>query len=335
MLIYLARRLAWLAVVMIGVVTIVFVVARMVPADPARLAAGLNATQEQVDQIRSQIGLDKPVHEQYLIYWQGLARLDFGTSMASHRTVLEDIKTYLPATVELVVVGYFMNILVSLVLGMLQATWPGTSRSFAIRMFTLAGVAMPVYWMGLMLQMVFGGFLGILPVSGRLGMEQTPPPTVTGMYVVDSLVAGNMALFQSSLLHIILPAATWIFTHCAMPSRLMYTSLTDEMAKAYVRTARGKGLPEQRVMFRHVLKNALNPVVTYWALQFGWIWGNTVLIEMVFGWPGIGLYAFQAFQWFDFAPIQALVLIITFIFVVVNILVDLIYPILDPRVKAY
>ncbi len=335
MLIYLARRIAWLFVVMLGVVTITFIVARLLPVDPARVSAGLDATREQVEQARVELGLDRPVHEQYVRYIGGFARLDFGKSLESKRSVLEDIAQYLPATLELILISYVGYVLLSIFLGVLWATSPGTLKAFGIRMFTLTGVAMPIFWMGLVLQIIFAGFLGWLPVAGRLDTSQSAPPHFTGMYTIDSLVAGDFDLFRSSLSHLILPATAWVFTHLSIPARLMRASLVQEMSKAYVRTARGKGLAEHKVILKHALRNALNPVVTMMGLQFGWLMGGTILIESVFSWPGIGLYAYNSFRWFDFAPIQALALLITFVFVVVNILMDLIYPWLDPRVKAY
>lgn len=320
---------------MLGVVTITFVVARILPVDVARVAAGVDATQDQIRQARAELGLDRPLYEQYSMYVSGLARLDFGRSVQSRQPVLEEIARRLPATLELVLAGYVVNVLLSVALGILQAVWPRTLRAATIKTFTLVGAAMPVFWMGLVLQIVFGGFLGILPVAGRLDVQLSPPPLVTGMYAIDSLLAGNATLFQNSLSHLVLPAAAWIFTHCALPARVMGASMAEELSKAYVRAARGKGLPEHKVVLRHALKNALNPVVTVMGLQFGWLMGGTILIETVFSWPGIGLYAARSFESFDFAPIQAFALLITFVFVVVNIFVDLLYRWLDPRVQAY
>lgn len=330
---YFLLRLVWIIFVVLGVVTLTFFISRVIPADPARLAAGLTAGQEQVEEVRRNLGLDQPVYVQYGRYMAGLLQFDLGRSIQTRQPVWNDIKLFFPATLELVLVSFTIYVILGLSIGVVWALYPDTLAATMAKGVSVMGSAIPVFWIGLVFQLIFGTRLGWLPIAGRLDLTAIPPPFVTGMYTIDSLVAGDFKLFWDAVLHLILPVASLVLSLLALAARLTQAAVRDEMQQGYVRTARSKGLSEWVTLWRHVIKNALNPVLTMLGLQFGWLLGGTVLVEAVFSWPGIGLYAFESFKTFDYAPIQALTIVITFTFVFVNLLVDLIYPVLDPRLR--
>lgn len=333
MLRYLLFRLAWMVFVVLGVVTLTFFIARVIPADPARLAAGLNAGPEQVEEVRRSLGLDQPVYVQYQRYLAGLARFDLGRSIQTRQPIWNDIKQFFPATLELAVTSFLIYVVLGIGIGVLWAVRPNSPLAWLARGASVMGVAVPIFWIGLVFQLVFGTYLNWLPVAGRLELTATPPPFVTGLYTVDSLLAGNLDLFLDAVRHLVLPVATLVLSLLAVATRLTQATIREELGRTYVQTARSKGLAERVILWRHVMKNALNPILTMLGLQFGWLLGGTILVEAVFSWPGIGLYAFESFKTFDYAPIQALALIITFTFVLVNLVIDLIYPVLDPRLR--
>ncbi len=330
---YILLRLAWIIFVVLGVVTLTFFISRIIPADPARLAAGLNAGQEQVEEVRRALGLDQPIYIQYQRYMAGLLRFDLGKSIQTRQPIWDDLKLVFPATLELVVYSFTIYVIFGMGIGVVWAVWPDSMAALLARVVSVIGAAVPIFWIGLVFQLVFGTQLGWLPIAGRLDLTALPPPFVTGFYTIDTLLAGDTALFWDAVLHLILPVASLVLSLLALAARLTQAAVREELQKGYVRTARSKGLSEWAILWRHVIKNALNPVLTMLGLQFGWLLGGTILVEAVFSWPGIGLYAFESFKTFDYAPIQALTLLITFVFVFVNLLVDLTYPLLDPRLR--
>lgn len=330
---YILLRLAWIIFVVLGVVTLTFFISRIIPADPARLAAGLNAGQEQVEEVRRALGLDQPVYIQYQRYMAGLLRFDLGKSIQTRQPIWDDLKLVFPATLELVVYSFSIYVILGMGIGVVWAVWPDSIAASLARTVSVIGAAVPIFWIGLVFQLVFGTQLGWLPIAGRLDLTALPPPFVTGFFTIDTLLAGDMGLFWDAVLHLILPVASLVLSLLALAARLTQAAVREELQQGYVRTARSKGLSEWAILWRHVIKNALNPVLTMLGLQFGWLLGGTILVEAVFSWPGIGLYAFESFKTFDYAPIQALTLLITFVFVFVNLLVDLTYPLLDPRLR--
>jgi peptide/nickel transport system permease protein len=330
---YLFLRLVWIIFVVLGVVTLTFFISRIIPADPARLAAGLNAGQEQVEEVRRSLGLDQPIYVQYQRYMAGLLRFDLGKSIQTRQPIWDDLKLVFPATLELVIYSFIIYVILGMGIGIVWAMWPDSLAALLARIVSVIGAAVPIFWIGLVFQLVFGTQLGWLPIAGRLDLAALPPPFVTGFYTIDTLLAGDTALFWDAVLHLILPVASLVLSLLALATRLTQAAVREELQQGYVRTARSKGLSEWAVLGRHVIKNALNPVLTMLGLQFGWLLGGTILVEAVFSWPGIGLYAFESFKTFDYAPIQALTLLITFVFVFVNLLVDLTYPLLDPRLR--
>lgn len=330
---YLFLRLVWIIFVVLGVVTLTFFIARVIPADPARLAAGLNANVEQVEEVRRALGLDQPIYVQYQRYIFGLLRFDLGESIQTRQPVWNDIRQVFPATLELVLYSFTIYVVFGVSLGVLWALHPTSLAAKLARTLSVIGAAVPIFWIGLIFQLIFGTRLGWLPIAGRLDLTAIPPPFVTGMYTIDTLLAGDFELFTTALIHLILPVTSLVLSLLPLAARLTQAAVREELQQGYVRTARSKGLAEWTVLWRHVIKNALNPVLTMLGLQFGWLLGGTILVEAVFSWPGIGLYAFESFKTFDYTPIQALAILITFTFVFVNLLIDLTYPLLDPRLR--
>lgn len=330
---FIARRLLW-ALAIIWVVSLVtFALSRIVPADPAAFAAGLGATQSQIESIREEMGLNRPLPAQYVDYVTGLVQLDLGESIRTRRSVTEDIRIFLPATLELIVIGFVIYLILSCVFGIFAALHPRGAVDLLIRFAVISGSAIPVFWLAIVLQIVFYSRLGWLPIGGRLDAHEFPPPTVTGFYTVDALLAGDMELFRSVVIHLVLPVGTIVLSLLAVGTRLIRATVMEELQKPYVRVAASKGLRERRILFGHVLRNTLNPIITVTSLQFAYLLAWTILIEAVFNWPGIGLYAYNSFQAIDYNPIMALALVLSVAFVLINLLTDLVYPVIDPRIK--
>lgn len=328
-----ARRLIWSLVVLFVLATITFVLARIVPADPAAFLAGQNASPDAIASIRQEYGLDKPVQAQYVHYMAGLLQGNLGVSIRTRDSVGSDLSSYLPATLELLFASFFVYIVVSLVLGMASAYRARGLLGSGLKLLTMAGTALPVFWIGAMLQLIFFYRLGWLPVGGRLDEVAAPPPSVTGFYTIDSLLAGQWGGFVDAIRHLVLPSAAIVLSLLAVGMRQTQAAVTQELTQHYVRTARGKGMSELRIALKHVLPNALNPILTVTGVQFGYMVSWVILVEVVFTWPGIGLYAYQSFQVFDYAPIIAVTLISTVVFLAVNLLTDVGYAIIDPRVR--
>jgi len=329
---FLLRRAVWALLVVWIVSLITFVLSRVVPADPAAFVAGLGATPSQIATIRKEMGLDRPLPAQYIDYVRGLSHLDFGTSIRTRQPVASDLRAFLPATLELIVVSFAIYLVLSFVLGVLAALKPGGLVDLIIRLGAISGSAIPVFWFAIVLQIVFYSRLGWLPIGGRIGVHETPPAHATGFFAIDSLLAGNGSLFLSVLKHLILPVAAIVMSLLAVGTRLIRATFIEELGKPYVRVAASKGIGQRAILTRHVLKNTLNPIITVASIQFAYLLAWTILIEAIFNWPGIGLYAYQSFQALDYAPIMALALVTSVAFVLINVLTDLIYPLIDPRI---
>ncbi len=330
---YILRRVLLIIPTLFGVSILTFVLSRMVPGDPARLAAGAQATPEMYEQIRREFGLDDPLPVQYWNYVTGLLQGDWGRSILSRRPVLEDLSVYWPATFELVLFAILIAVAVGVPLGILAAVRADRPADQASRVVALLGVSVPAFWLAILLQIFFGLRLGWLPVSGRLGPMVDAPATMTGLYTVDSLVSGQWATLGESLRQMALPAITLSFPAMATIMRFTRATLLETLGQDFVRTARAKGATERNVVTRHALRNALIPTVTMIGLSFGWAMGGSVLVETVFDWPGIGLYATKSALSLDFMPIMGIALLYGFVFSIINILVDVTYGALDPRVS--
>lgn len=329
---YILRRLVLMIPVLIGVTILTFVLSNLLPGDPAREAAGRYATREQIEAVRERLGLNQPLPVQYARYIGRLLRGDLGESLNSRQEVRTELGRYFPATLELAIVAMTMAILIGIPLGVLTGAGRSPWVNSAVMFFSFLGVGMPVFWAGLIFQLVFYGKLDILPLSGRLSTQVVPPPPVTRMYTVDALIAGQGEVFLDALTHLILPALTLAIARVASVARITHASMVSVIRQDYIRTARAKGLAERYVLTRHALKNALLPTVTTVGLQIGWLLGGTILVENIYNWGGIGTYAWVGIFRLDIPVIMGITLITTLTFMLVNLLTDIAYTFLNPRI---
>ncbi len=330
---YVARRLAGAVLVLFAVVSGTFLLSHAIPADPARAAAGLHAGIAQVRAVSHQLGLDRSLWSQYTSYLWGVLRGNLGISYVSRTAIAPQLFAAIPATLELVVYSFVVCAVIGVLAGMLAAWRPRHPRTYVIRGLTVLGTSLPVFWFAIILQLWLGSRLGWFPIEGRLNSSFTPPPQVTGFYTIDALAAGQWSTFTDAAWHLVLPVLSLVAWMFALTSRVSEKSFADELSRPYVQTAVSRGVGPYRLLFRHVIRNALNPIVTVLGLQFGWLLGGTVLVEIVYAWGGIGSYMYVALQNFDYPVIVAVTLVITTAFVIVNLAVDLLYPLIDPRVR--
>lgn len=333
MLAYALRRLLILPFILLGVSVVLFFLSHMVSGDPAKILAGEKAPAQTVELIRKQFGLDKPLPEQYRLYVTNLLHGNMGISLTTRRPVSEDLRLYFPATLELTFISIVLTILIGVPLGIASAAKRNSLADHVSRLVTLSGVSMPVFWLGLLLQLLFYRTLDILPIAGRISLSATPPPQVTGLYTIDSLLALDLPMFWMSLKHLFLPAVTLAFSSLAVVSRMTRSNMLEVLSQDYIRTARSKGLGAQTTLYRHALRNAFIPTLTVIGLQTGALLSGAFLVEAIFNWPGLGLYTVRAISRLDYPAIMGASLLITVIFILINLLVDLLYGILDPRIR--
>jgi peptide/nickel transport system permease protein len=330
---FILRRILLIFPTLVGVSLLTFALSRVVPGDPARLAAGAQATPEMYEQIRKEFGLDQPLPVQYVDYVTGVLQGDWGRSILSRRPVVDDLRVFWPATLELVVTAMLIAVAIGVPLGILAAVRADRPADQVSRVVALLGVSLPPFWLAVLFQLLFAWKLGWLPASGRLGTLSDAPSMVTGLYTIDSLLAGQWTMFGESLRQILLPAFTLSFPAMATIMRFTRATLLETLGQDYVRTARAKGIGERRIVLGHALRNAMIPTITMIGLSFGWAMGGSVLVETVFDWPGIGLYATKSALTLDFMPIMGIALLYGVVFSLINIAVDVTYGALDPRVS--
>jgi len=330
---YIVRRCLFLVFAVLGVTAILFIITRVIPQDPARAAAGPGASPEQVEFMRKKLGLDKPIWLQYGIYVKNLFQGDLGISTRSRRPVIEELKTYLPASLELMVAAMLINLAVGIPLGVLSAIKSGGVLDAGSRLLAVLGMSMPVFWVALIAQFVFYGKAHILPFGGRLSIYLAPPPHVTGSFIIDALLAGDWIVFKDALLHLIMPAMVQALPEIALTSRLMRSSMLEVLNQDYIRTARSKGLSEKVVIGKHAFKNAVLVPITMAGMQIGWLMSNSLLVESVFSWGGLGFLAYSAIYKLDFPVIVGVAILMCLIFVIANLIVDILYVYLDPRIQ--
>lgn len=327
------RRLISVVFVLIGLSIITFILSHVVPADPARLLAGPRASEQTVHLIRKEYGLDRPLYIQYVNYMKGVMTLNFGRSLTTQRPVSADLARYFPATLELSLVALVFSLVIGLPLGVISAVKPNSLIDYVGRIISITGVATPVFWLALIVQYVFFAKLHWLPDGQRLPVGVKPPPSITGLYTVDSLVTGHFGLFLIVVRHLALPALVLGYSVLPLITRMVRGSMLEVLGLDYIRTARAKGLRERVTIIRHALKNALLPVVTVIGMEVGILLSGAVLVEIIFSWPGIGRYALSGITNFDYNVIMAVTLIIGFVYVLMNTLVDIAYLVLDPRIS--
>jgi peptide/nickel transport system permease protein len=333
---YIVRRLLLLLPVLLGMTLISFAVTKAIPTDPIIASISQEAANhpEIVAAYRKEWGLDRPLPIQYLTYLKNLLRGDMGRSIYTHRPVVEDLRDYLPATVELATTTIILSVILSIPLGIVAAMRRGGIIDFVVRVFTLAGVAMPIFWLALAMLDIFYLRLGWAPEPGRLDYSLSPPPTVTGLFVVDSLIDGDPATAWNALCHLALPAlvlATW---SVGLLTRMTRASMLSVLPQDFLRSVRSKGASDFYVIRRHAAPNAMIPVVTVIGLAYGDLLSGALLVETIFGWPGIGRYAYNAAIHVDFPAIIGVALTVGFIYTIVNLVIDILYALLDPRVRA-
>ena len=319
---------------LLGVVVITFLLTRALPGDPAAYFAGGAATEQAIAEIRAQLGLDRPLPEQFLRYAADLARGELGLSLTTGQPVLNELLQRLPASLEMVLVALVLSCAIALPLGVLAATRPGSWIDQLCRLITTAGVSLPTFFTGLLLAYVFYFLLGWAPSPlGRLDPTFSPPPQVTGLYLIDAALAGDASLWWASLRQLILPVVTMAIFVLAPIARMTRASMLSVLSADFIRTARASGLSGGTVLVRYGLRNALLPVITTLGMVFGFMLGSSVIVEKVFGWPGVGSYAIDALTASDYAPVQGFVLAMGVLFVLLNLLVDVLYALVDPRVS--
>lgn len=335
MLKYVVRRLFFLFFLMIGISLVVFLISHAVPSDPvvANLSQRNLDNEEMVAAFKEKWGLDQPLYKQYLIYLKGLLQGDLGISIRTQRNVIDDLKLYFPATIELSLFGIVFAVIFGMLFGVISAIKRNTAVDQILRGVSVFGVSVPSFWLALILLYIFYLVLGIVPGPGRISTHLAAPMAVTGFYTIDALLMGDWALFWDAVRHLLLPGACLGMFTMGLITRTTRSSLLEVLSMDYIRTARSKGLREKAVIVGHALGNALIPVITVIGVGFGNLLGGMVLVETIFAWPGIGQYAFQAAKMLDFPAIVGVALLISLNYVVLNLIVDVLYGALDPRVR--
>jgi peptide/nickel transport system permease protein len=329
---YIIRRLLSLIPTLLGVSIIVFLFLRMIPGDPALALAGEHATDANIERIREEFGLNKPLYEQYITYMGKILRGDLGRSILSRRSISDEIKARFPATVELSLCALIVALIVGLPAGIISATRRNSIFDNIAMVGSLLGISMPIFWLGLMLNWFFAVRLGWLPSVTRLdsGIQLQ---RITNLIIVDSILTGNAEALISGIKHLILPSIALGTIPMAIIARMTRSAMLEVLEQDYIRTARAKGLVERVVTLRHALKNALLPVITILGLQVGILLSGAVLTETIFAWPGIGRWLYLSILSRDYPIVQGMALFITVLFLVVNLLVDLSYALVDPRIR--
>ncbi len=337
---YIIKRFLTIIPVLFGVSVLVFAFIRLIPGDPAVTMLGERATPERVAAVREQLGLNKPIHEQYLIYMSKVLRGDLGTSILRGDPVTKDILRRFPATVELATAAILVAIIVGIPAGVVSAIRRNSSFDNISRLVALTGVSMPIFWLGLMLSWFIGVQLHLLPTGGRITATLSLEPLHiagrdirTNSYILDSLLSRNGTVLVDLLRHLILPALALGTIPMAIIARMTRSSMLEVLGQDYIRTAHAKGLRERMVVVRHALKNALLPVVTVVGLQVGRLLSGAILTETIFAWPGVGSWLYESIVARDYPIVQGMTMFIATIFVVVNLIVDVLYAVLDPRIR--
>jgi peptide/nickel transport system permease protein len=329
---YAIQRFLTIVPVLLGISLIVFSFIHLIPGDPAVAMLGERATPQRVAEVRAQLGLDQPLYKQYFIYVDKILHGDLGASILRGDPVLRDLVRRFPATVELATAAILIAILVGIPMGIVSAVWRNSFFDGFSRLVALTGVSMPIFWLGLMLAWCFGVVLGWLPTGFRLGTDVTLV-AVTNFNILDSLLRRDPAALISSLRHLVLPAIALSTIPMAVIARMTRASLLEVLSQDYIRTAQSKGLPKRAVILRHAMRNALLPVMTVTGLQIGRLLAGAILTETIFSWPGIGLWIYESIQARDYPIVQGATLFIATIFVMVNLITDVLYATVDPRIK--
>lgn len=322
--------------ILFGVSIIAFTVTHIVPSSPEAMWAGPHAKKEDLEKAREELRLNEPIHIQYYAYIKELLRGNFGTSIRTRQPVAHQLSIFWTATFELVTIAFVLALLLGISLGILSAIYRNSLLDHVVRILSLTGVSIPIFWLGLLLQIFFFDRLGWLPLQGRISSEVLlyhPIRRITGLYLVDSLLTGNWIAFLDSFKHIILPAITLSYAALAMVTRQTRSSVLEVLGEHYIRTAKAYGLPPKMILFKNTLKNAMIPILTVAGLSYGYDLGGAFLVEAIFNWPGLGRYGVESIITYDFPAIMGVVLVFSAVYILVNLIVDIIYAFLDPRIR--
>jgi peptide/nickel transport system permease protein len=330
---FLLRRVLFMLPVLFGLSILTFTISHLIPGDPVMLVAGPQATKEEIAALAKEYGVDQPLPTQYGLYISGLLRGDFGRSIMTRRQVADDLRLFFPATLELIFAAMLVAIALGIPFGIISAVARDRWADNLIRVFSLASISSPRFFLALLLQILFGIIIGVLPLGSRFPTLEAPPQNITGFLTIDSMLAQNWNALGTALKHMILPAFALSLSPLATITRMMRASVLEVMQQDYVLTERALGLPMRLILFKYVLKNAFISTLTVIGLYFGWLLGGSVLVETVFDWPGIGLYATTSIISLDFQPIMGVTLLIGVTFVILNLAIDLMYGLFDPRIR--
>lgn len=330
---FVVRRLLLLGLMLCGLLVLTFAISHVAPGDPARLAAGPDANAAMVETIRVEYGLDQPLWVQFSRYVRGIFGGQLGRSLRTRQDVRADLVRYFPNTLELVGGAMLVAVGLGVPLGILSAVYRDTWVDYLTRFVSVSGVAIPAFWLGLMLQLLIALHWGWLPLGGRLGLMSAPPEPITHLLFVDALLRGQWRTFADAVAHAVLPVVTLCFPALASILRLNRAEMIETLKQDYIVNARAQGISDFRIVTRYALKNAMIPTLTMIGLRYGWMLGGTILVETVFDWPGIGLYAVSSALSSDFQPVMGVTLLIGVNFMLANLLVDLAYGWIDPRIR--
>ena len=332
---YILRRILSAIPTVFGALVVMFILTRILPGDPALMVLGpAHSSPENIEQMRKVMGLDHSVPVQFFRYLGMLIQGDLGYSWHSGNPVARELIMRFPATFELTTLSLLLMIFFGLPLGIIAGYYRNKAPDNIINGFTVLGISMPTFWLGLLLIYLFFFILDIAPPPmGRLSAEVTAPPVVTGLLLVDTLLNGDLSAFLSALHQLILPAVTLAFFNLAIIVRTLKADIIDILGEDFIRTARAMGLSQKRVLFKHALRNALLPTLTMLGTIYGSLLGGAILTEVVFSWPGVGMYAVESIQWLDYSGLQGFIIFYVFVFTMVNLLVDISYKVIDPRVQ--
>lgn len=334
---YILRRLVLSIFIMLGVVSIVFVISHVIPGDPAAVMAGREAGKETIQKIRQEFGLDKPLFVQYVIYLEQLILYqNLGKSIHTWRPVSQDLREYFPATLELVTFSMLLTLCIGVFLGVLAAVKKERIPDHLTRLMALSGVSIPIFWLGLLLQLLLCYILKVFPLNERISINVVsafPFHKATGIYLLDAVLALNWPVFKDAFIHLLLPALTLSYGSSAQIIRMTRTSMLEVLNKDYIRAARAAGISYTKIVFVHALRNAILPTLTLGGMVYGYLLGGTVLIEAIFSWPGLGRYMVDSIFTLDFPAIVGVTLLYSGIVVILNILVDVLYLAVNPRIR--
>jgi peptide/nickel transport system permease protein len=330
---FIIRRILVVIPTLLGITIIIFMMLAITPGDPAELLLGERATKESLEAMREYLGLQKPLYVQYGLFLKRVAKFDLGETIWTREKVLIEIKERFPATVELTLAAMILSSFFGILLGMISATKQYSWFDYTSMLGSLFGVSMPVFWLGLMLMLIFSLNLGWFPMSGRLGVD-TDLTVITNFFVIDSILTRNWTALKDTLMHLALPAIALSTIPLAIVARMTRSSMLEVLRQDYIKTARAKGLSEVKVVLKHALRNGLIPVVTVVGLQFGILLGGAILTETVFAWPGVGKWLYDGVVKRDYMVIQGGTLLVATIFVIINLIVDVLYAIINPRISV-